>query len=305
MLKSLRIKNYALIRHLEISPSPQLNIITGETGAGKSIILGAVGLLLGNRIEGKPLLDEKEKCIVECVFGVKGYPVKHIFEEAEIDYEDNCIIRREITPAGKSRAFINDTPCTLDTLKLLGSALMDIHSQHDTQLLGSNTYQLGILDTYAQNQADLNSFKLVYEEFKKAEQVFRQMQAEAARDKKELEFNRFQLDELNSAKLEAGETENLEGELKILENAGDIKTRLIQCLELLSATEDTVNTRLKTIHINLERLSGYGSNYASLAARVETAYLDLKDVSDELEGLEEKMDTDSDRIDEINSSKSK
>ena len=151
MLSSLLIKNYALIEHLELQPDAQLNIITGETGAGKSIMLGAIGLLLGNRADTKTLYNPDEKCIIEGQFDISGYFIRTIFEEEELDYDTTCIIRREISPQGKSRAFVNDTPVNLETLRRITSELMDVHSQHDSILLGSNEYQLKQVDTYAQN----------------------------------------------------------------------------------------------------------------------------------------------------------
>ncbi|MDQ3393197.1 MAG: AAA family ATPase, partial [Bacteroidota bacterium] len=152
MLRNLTIKNYALIKHLEMTPSPELNIITGETGAGKSIMLGAIGLLLGKRADVRSLYNEEEKCIIEGSFDLSSYRLKELFQDEDLDYEPTTIIRREISHTGKSRAFINDTPVTLEILKSIGSNLMDIHSQHDTLLLGSNNYQLSIIDSYAQNQ---------------------------------------------------------------------------------------------------------------------------------------------------------
>ncbi|MES2389830.1 MAG: DNA repair protein RecN [Bacteroidota bacterium] len=300
MLKSLLIRNYALIRELEITPSAHLNIITGETGAGKSIILGAVGLLLGNRAEGRSLLNEEEKCVVECVFDVKGYPVKSVFEEAEIDYEDSCIIRREISPAGKSRAFINDTPCTLDTLKLLGSRLMDIHSQHDSVQLGSNAYQLSILDTYGELQSQTSAYRLTYEAWRKADQVFRKLEEESKKDKKELDYNLFQLKELNKAKLVSGEQESLEAELNLLENAEEIRQRLGESVELLDSGEDTVISRLRTVKTNLSRLSEYGENFSKLSERTESVWLELRDIAGELDAIAEGIETDTTRSEEIN-----
>jgi len=152
MLKHLTIKNYALIKHLEMQPSSEFNIITGETGAGKSIMLGAIGLLLGNRADTKALYDKSQKCVIEGNFDVTGYPVKEIFEEEELDYENETIIRREINQNGKSRAFINDTPVMLETLKKVGDQLIDIHSQHETILLGSSNFQLEVVDSVASNQ---------------------------------------------------------------------------------------------------------------------------------------------------------
>lgn len=170
MLAHLLIKNYALIEQLELTPDPQLNIITGETGAGKSIMLGAIGLLLGSRADTKVLYNPAEKCIIEGTFDLSGYFIEHLFEEEELDFSSTCLIRREISPTGKSRAFINDTPVNLEILRRISGQLMDIHSQHDTLLLGSNEFQLQIVDTYAQNEAILRQYHADYQGYRKAHQ---------------------------------------------------------------------------------------------------------------------------------------
>jgi DNA repair protein RecN (Recombination protein N) len=162
MLTNLLIRNYALIEKLEFGPSQHLNIITGETGAGKSIMLGAIGMLMGNRADTKVLFDQEQKCIIEGTFHIEEYAIQPLFEEEDIDYETSCLIRREISPNGKSRAFINDTPVTLDTLKRIGLRLMDIHSQHDTMQLGSNTYQINLVDLYAQNHESIRYYQEIY-----------------------------------------------------------------------------------------------------------------------------------------------
>src|SRR6185437_11151088 len=164
MLKNLVIKNYALIKELEISPSEKLNIITGETGAGKSIMLGAVGLLLGNRADTKVLFDENEKCIIEGTFEISSYNLETFFKEQELDYDSTCIIRREISPQNKSRAFINDTPVTLDILKSLGVGLMDIHSQHETLYLGNTDFQVSVIDTFAGNGEQVKQYQKLFAE---------------------------------------------------------------------------------------------------------------------------------------------
>ncbi len=197
MLTSLKISNYALIDHLAMRPSAGLSMITGETGAGKSIMLGAVGLLLGNRADTKVLLHEAKKCVVEGVFDIRSYGLQQYFEELELDYEDSCIIRREISPNGKSRSFVNDTPILLDHLKTLGEKLMDVHSQHDTLLLGEGDFQLGLVDAFAQTGVERAAYQQVFKEFKSSKKSLEELTRQSERLKKEFDFNQFQLNELS------------------------------------------------------------------------------------------------------------
>jgi DNA repair protein RecN (Recombination protein N) len=296
MLQHLLIKNYALIQHLEISPSKELNIITGETGAGKSIMLGAIGLLIGNRADTKVLYDEEEKCVIEGTFDISAYNIKAIFAEEELDYEATCIIRREISPSGKSRAFINDTPVTLDSLKKVGFYLMDIHSQHDTLLLGSNAFQLQIIDAFAQNEELLKSYQVSYKAFKKAKTTFDKLLTEADEMKKEASFNQFLYEELKKANFKDGEQEEIEGELEILEHAEEIKLKLNQLLNTLSTSEFSVNTNLASANQVLVQLSKYGQKYKSLQDRVESCLIELKDITSEIEKDEEQVEYDPDKI---------
>ncbi len=234
MLKNLIIKNYVLLQELEMIPSEALNIVTGETGAGKSIMLGAIGLLLGNRADKKALYDEDKKCVIEASFTVNKFSLEALFNEQELDYDPVCILRREITPSGKSRAFINDTPVRLEILKAIGRFLVDIHSQHDTLLLGNNTYQLEIIDAYADNETLLKDFKKTYQRYRRATHDFEALQRQAVQMKREFDFNQFLLTELSEAHLENGEQERLEEELQVMENAGNIQEQLGASLMLLS-----------------------------------------------------------------------
>lgn len=300
MLQHLLIKNYALIQHLEMSPSKELNIITGETGAGKSIMLGAIGLLIGNRADTKVLYDEEEKCIIEGAFEVSAYKnLKQVFEEEELDYDHTCIIRREISPTGKSRAFINDTPVTLETLKRIGAYLMDIHSQHDTLLLGSNTFQLQIVDAYAGNAEIHKNYLDSYKSFKKAKSTFDKLMAEAEEIKKEASFNQFLYEELQKAALKEGEQEEHEGNLEVLENAEDIKIKLNQLIETLSASDFSVNSSLSIANSTLLNLSKFGNKFASLQQRLESCLIELKDIADELEKEESQVEYDPVKIQEV------
>jgi DNA repair protein RecN (Recombination protein N) len=193
MLVDLKIQNYALIENLQLQPSPLLNVITGETGAGKSIMLGAIGLLLGNRADSKLLFNTEQKCVIEGVFNVADYNLQPLFAAEDIDYDATCILRREITPTGKSRAFINDTPVTLESLRKVGTFLMDIHSQHDTLQLGDSAYQLNILDLYAGNQQELERYQVAYKNYKKLEAAYKKLEAELAQSNKELDYHTFLL----------------------------------------------------------------------------------------------------------------
>lgn len=289
MLKNLLIKNYALIKHLEIDPSSQLNIITGETGAGKSIMLGALGLLLGNRADSKVLFDEDEKCVIEGNFDIGAYNLQPIFENADIDFEQQCLIRREITPSGKSRAFINDSPVTLDVLKQISVRLMDIHSQHDTLQLGSNEYQLQVVDAYAQNKNVIAPYREIYREYKKAESAYKKLITEAESYSKELDYNKFLLDELVKAQLDDVSQAELEQELEVLENAETIKSKLNLALEGLTNMEQGAEKTIKTVLAALNQISSYSDRYEALRARLESLSIELSDISSELTGEEESV----------------
>ncbi|HNV28694.1 MAG TPA: AAA family ATPase, partial [Cyclobacteriaceae bacterium] len=225
MLTHLTIKNYALIKQLEFVPSAKLNVITGETGAGKSIMLGAIGLLLGNRADSKTLWDENEKCVTEGIFDISSYSLKELFESENLDFENHTVIRREISPAGKSRAFINDTPVTLEVMKKIGSRLMDIHSQHETLELGTKSFQLNLIDSFASNIRLRETYSQHWKIFIEAQQAYTELKDESVALKKESDFISFQLDELVKADLKEGELEKLESDLKILEHAEEIKTQ--------------------------------------------------------------------------------
>jgi DNA repair protein RecN (Recombination protein N) len=296
MLTGLLIKNYALIKHLEIKPEPGLNIITGETGAGKSIMLGAMGLLMGNRADTKALFDENEKCIVEGNFDLKLLNLQSFFDENELDYEEACLIRREIAPTGKSRAFINDTPVTLEVLKSLGVYLMDIHSQHDTLLLSTNTYQLAILDAFAANQDIFSKYSDAYQRFKKAEKAYNSTLQNSDSLKKEFEFNKFLLEELVLAKLVGEEQEELEAELMILENAEEVKRKLNFAFEYLNNADMSVLSLLKDANVALGSIGNISEKYAVLRERVNSSLIELQDISHEIETENSKVETDDQKV---------
>jgi DNA repair protein RecN (Recombination protein N) len=299
MLAHLLIKNYALIEQLELTPDPQLNIITGETGAGKSIMLGAIGLLLGSRADTKVLYNPAEKCIIEGTFDLSGYFIEHLFDEEELDFSTTCLIRREISPTGKSRAFINDTPVNLETLRRISGQLMDIHSQHDTLLLGSNEFQLQIVDTYAQNEAVLRQYHADFQAYRKTLQTYERLNKEAAQLRKESDYNQFLYDELEKARLVADEQEQLEQELNILENATDVRERLQLATEYLDNPEQSVISFLKNAVSSLNAIGKVAPQYEQLRERAQSAYIELKDLASEISYEQDNVEIDDARAEDI------
>lgn len=295
MLKHLTIRNYALIKLLEMEPSAHLNVITGETGAGKSIMLGAIGLLMGNRADTKVMWNDEEKCVIEGIFNIKPYKLKPLFREEDLDYEDETVIRREISPGGKSRAFINDTPVTLETMRKLGNRLMDIHSQHETLELGNQSFQLQLIDTYAENQDVRDKYREAWTAFITARKNFEQLKAEADVLREEADYTRFQLDELMKASLVENEQEELEKELKIMEHAEEIKSRFHSVLQLLSQSEFSADQVVSDIRNQLLAISSYSPSYDALYQRLESVRLELQDIGSEIEKEETLVDFDPER----------
>lgn len=302
MLKHLTIKNYALIRHLELEPSSNLNVITGETGAGKSIMLGAVGLLLGNRADTKVLWNEEEKCIIEGTFDVKPYRLKKFFKAQDLDYDDTTVVRREISPGGKSRAFINDTPVTLEVMKKLGNLLMDVHSQHETLQLADQTFQLQLIDAFAQNADIIENYDSLWNAFLSAKKEFQSLQKQAQSLREEADYINFQLDELVKANLDDIDQEALESELKVMEHAEEIKNRLNAALEILTRAEINVSSGLSDARANLQQIADYSSTYENLRSRLESVKVELADLCDEIEKEEENVEFDPEKIESIKES---
>jgi len=296
MLTSLKISNYALIDQLAMQPSSGLSMITGETGAGKSIMLGAVGLLLGNRADTKVLLHEDKKCVVEGVFDICSYGLQGYFEELELDYEDICIIRREISPNGKSRSFINDTPVLLEPLKILGEKLMDVHSQHDTLLLGEGDFQLGLVDAYAQTSAERATFQQAFAEFKKSKKALIELTRKAEALKKEYDFNQFQLEELSSLALVSGEQEELESSQEILENAEDIKLKINEVLSLFHQEQFGVLEGMAQIQSSLQGLERLAQAFATYRTRFQEAWIELKDLAETLADEDNRIEVDAEKL---------
>lgn len=295
MLKHLTIRNYALIRLLEMEPSSHLNVITGETGAGKSIMLGAIGLLMGNRADTKVMWDENEKCVIEGIFNIRNYKLKSFFKDEDLDYGDETVLRREISAGGKSRAFINDTPVTLETMRALGSRLMDIHSQHETLELGNQSFQLQLIDAYAENTDIKESYGQAWVAFQMARKKYDELSRDASTLREEADYIGFQLEELTKAGFEANEQEELEKEMKIMEHAEEIKSRFNSVLQILNVSEYSAQQSLSEIRNHLHAISAWSSAYEALFNRIESVRLELEDITAEIEKEESRVEFDPQR----------
>jgi DNA repair protein RecN (Recombination protein N) len=296
MLAHLIIKNYALIEHLEFQPDAKLNTITGETGAGKSIMLGALGLLMGNRADTKALYDQENKCIIEGSFEISSYQLNELFETLDIDFENPCLIRREIAPNGKSRAFVNDTPVTLDVLKQLTERLLDVHSQHDSIVLGESNYQLNLLDVFAGNAELLKQYAIEYKVFRKSFRELEKLKTESENLKKEFEYNSFLLEELVAANIKENEQEESEEQLAVLENAEEVKLRLSQVSTLLNNPEGSLISALVEASGQLTPIIKYSPAYVELKKRLQSVHLELADIADEIENKEGDVEHDPEQI---------
>lgn len=289
MLKHITIRNFALIEHVEIDFSTGFSVITGETGHGKSVFLGAVAMLLGQRSDVKAIREGAERCVIEGIFDIAGFGLEPLFKENDIDYDQECIIRRELAANGRSRAFINDTPVNVSLLKELGTRLIDIHSQHQNLLLGDRNYQLGVLDVLAGNRALLNEYKEKYEGYLslKRELVDRRKLLEAARHDEE--WLRFQLEELEAASLKSGELEELEQELQELSHAEDIQAALYGAYSSIDGDERSMLQALREASSSLSRIAVHYGAAQELADRLESNYLELKDCCDEMQQRAERV----------------
>ncbi|MGB3778033.1 MAG: DNA repair protein RecN [Tunicatimonas sp.] len=296
MLKSLTIKNYALLEALEMRPSEALSIITGETGAGKSIMLGAIGLLLGNRADKKALYNEEQKCVIEGAFTINKFSLEPLFAEEDLDYDPICILRREVSPNGKSRAFINDTPVRLETMRGVGNLLVDIHSQHDSLLLGDNSYQLEIIDAFAGNEKERKLYRQSFQQYRRAASEYERLRTEADRLRREDDFNRFLLEELEKAQLIEGEHERLEEQLQVMENAGNIQEQLGLVQSLLSGEEMGVDTLLNQANQALLKIARYSTKYEGFYQRLNSCLIELRDIQGEVEDEAQLVDFDRDKV---------
>jgi DNA repair protein RecN (Recombination protein N) len=296
MIKSLQIKNYALIEELNIDFSDGLTIITGETGAGKSILLGALGLIMGKRADLKSLYNLEKKCVVEADFEIAHYELKPFFKEHDLDYEDHLVIRREITPSGKSRAFVNDSPVNLNILQQLSAALIDLHQQFDTLDIHKVSFQLRLLDALAGNKKQLAAYQQDYARYQANKRQLQSLIAQNDNAGKELEFLQFQLEELAKAALEDGEQEQLEAELTRLTNAEDIKRTLLNAFQQLSESEISTIGQLQEIMLSIGQIEQFDSELSQLHGRFESVLAELSDLSNEFERIAEATDYEPERI---------
>jgi len=295
VLSKIKIKNYALINELEIDFNSGFSAITGETGAGKSIILGALGLTLGERVDGAVLNEASEKCVIETWFGIKELNLQSFFVEHELDYESESILRREILPSGKSRAFINDTPVSLAILKQLSEKLIDVHSQHQTLLLNTNEYQLSIVDANAKNYELKKEFKLEFEVYKKLKSELENLKEKEAKLKSDLDYFQFQFDELDALNLEGVHQEEMQEELDLLNNAEFIKASFNKAFELLD-NELGIISQLQDVSHSLSSVSDSSKKTKEIYERIQSSLIELEDVKSEIEETNEDVVFDSDRI---------
>ncbi|HAN19295.1 MAG: DNA repair protein RecN [Bacteroidetes bacterium GWC2_33_15] len=296
MLQSLYIQNYALINELEIDFNSGLNIITGETGAGKSILLGALSLILGQRADTTILKDKSKKCFVEAKFKISKFEIKDFFKTNDIDYDDVSVIRREITDNGKSRAFINDTPVNISILKELGAFLVDIHSQHQTLLLGDDHFQLSLVDSFVNHKEILEKYGLEYNEYNKLVSEYNGLLTNSKKAKDDLDYYQFQYNQLDTAKLIDGEQEELEAELEKLTHSEEIKLNLSNSYNILNGEEIDLLSNLKQAKNSIISISNYMKDSSTLANRLESAYIELNDIAKEIENLNDSIEHDPERI---------
>ena len=302
MLKQLYIKNFTLIDELDIQLHPGFSVITGETGAGKSIILGAIGLLLGNRADTKAIKAGCDRCTIEAHFDLSRYDMQNFFTEHDIDYDaEDTIIRRELTAAGKSRAFINDTPVALSLMRELGESLVDIHSQHQNLLLQKEDFQLNVVDIIAQDSKLLGDYRTTYNQYRQAQQRLAKMEEEIARSRENEEFLKFQFKELDHAQLVEGEQESLEQEAETLTHAEDIKTALYDADNTLTNEDGSILERLKSTCQQLASIKEVYPAIAEAAERLDSSYIELKDIAQEIGSNVDRVDFEPARLDEINS----
>lgn len=296
MLRRLQIRNYALIRELDVDFSSGLTIITGETGAGKSILIGALSLILGQRSDSAVLKDKERKCVVEGVFDIEGYGLESLFADNDLDFDTQVIFRREISPNGKSRAFVNDTPVNLKTLQDLGIRLIDIHSQHQSLELGNRMFQLMVLDNYAGNNQLVSDYQDKFKVYKSLLTDLTAAEEKAIRMRRELDYFQFQYEQLSSANLEIGEQEKIEHELSLLTHAEEIKMSLLSVASLLGGDDNNALVRLKESVNVLNRISKYYPEAAVLSERLHSTYLEISDINAEAEFSSENMEVDPGRI---------
>jgi len=300
MLVKLTVHNYALIKELDLSLGNGLTIITGETGAGKSILLGALSLILGSRADSMVLLDKSEKCVVEGTFKIVEYDLEDFFIRNDLDFESHAILRREINTAGKSRAFINDTPVTVNLLKELGERLIDIHSQHQVLMLNDNTFQLNIIDSFAGTRELRNNYRNLFNDFKKHQKEYNELKDKSDRNRADLEYYKFNLSQLEEAKLRKGEQEELEKEQELLEHAEEIKLALTSVSELFSGDNNSILAKLREAKAIIGKINPFLPADLNIPARINSVLIELDDLANEIEKLERDTEADPVRLEKIN-----
>jgi len=296
MLLKLSIKNYILIHDLEIDFTEGFSVITGETGAGKSILLGALSLILGQRADYGILLDQAKKCVIEGLFMIRGYNLESFFKNQELDYDDTIILRREIGQNGKSRAFINDTPVNLTSLKDLGDRLVNVHSQHSIITLNDSNFQLAVIDSYAGIQAEVSVYRVDYHKLIDLRRRLVELEEKDAKTAGEKGYFQFLLDELNLAQLKEGELHEIEEHLELLTHAGEIKSTLYQSNQLISGTDDNILSQMSEVEHAISSITKYKPELKNLAERIHVNYIDIKDLSNELDNIAELVFVDPPKI---------
>ena len=300
MLTSLSIKNYALIEDINIKLQPGFTIITGETGAGKSIMLGALGLLLGDRADFSSIRNTEKKCVIEGNFSISNYKLENFFKKEDLDYKQNSIIRREILPSGKSRAFINDTPVKITALQKLGTYLIDIHSQHETLSLGNVDYQFSVIDTIAKNESVILQYKKELKDYKVLLHRFEELKEEQSQAAKEYDYNLFLLQELEEANLKAGMQEELEERYEELNNVEELTDNLSAAINLLQQEEIGSLESLKAVRTNLSKIAKFSSSYENFHNRIQSAIIELDDLEAEMTDALERVEANPEELDMVN-----
>ena len=301
MLQSIYIQNYALIDTLDISFTPGFSVITGETGAGKSIILGAIGLLLGQRADIKAIKKGANKCIVEARFNISAYQMEPFFTQRDLEYDpDECIIRRELYASGKSRAFINDTPASLAQMKELGEKLIDVHSQHQNLLLNSEGFQLNVLDILAQDDNELSAYKDIYTEYRNVCKQLADFITQAEQSRKDEDYIRFQLEQLDDANLQKGEQTELEQEAETLNHAEEIKAGLYKVDQIMASEDASLLSATKECMQTLHNIARVYTRAQEWIGRLDSCYIELKDLSHEIAGAQEEVEFNPTRLDYVN-----
>ncbi|UYQ93586.1 DNA repair protein RecN [Chitinophaga horti] len=300
MLHRLIVQNYAIIENLEIDFSGNLNVITGETGAGKSILLGALSLILGERADPGVLFDKNNKCVIEGIFKVKKSQVQHFFDQYELDMEDQLIIRREISAAGKSRAFVNDTPVNLSQLNELSRLLVDLHQQFDTLDLGRSDFQREVVDALAGQPEVLQQYAQLFSKYTSLQKELKDLAAQRDNANKEYDYNKFLLDELEEAAFTENELETLDTELKALSHAEEIKNSLSKVYYQLKEDEQPVLQVLKQMQSSLQALSGFHKEIPAIAERLQSSYVELQDIAGEVERINDQLQYDGKRMEALN-----